>query len=68
MTAPKVTSGYCIILYYESQGKSTSIRGYKMSLPESNRSADLICRSAAFPCQHRENLRPTNQVRATVAE
>ena len=52
MTHSTVTPGYYIEAYYESQAKSTSVRGYNLSLPESRccqRSADLFCRSAAIP-------------------
>ncbi len=47
----RVTTDYYIILYYESQDESASVRGYKMSQPESKCSADLFCRSPAFSCQ-----------------
>ena len=36
---PTVTPGYYINIYYESQDKPASARGYKMSLPESKCSA-----------------------------
>ncbi len=40
------THSYCIIRHYESQDKSTSVRAYKMSLPESKCGADLQNRAA----------------------